>query len=728
MAAYDLSAPTFRHLVYKEYKAQRPATENELKIQINFSKEILKAFGIPVYEKEGYEADDLIGAIVEKLKKEKDIEIIIGSGDLDLLQLAENEKIKIYTLKKGVQETTIYDRESIKKRFGFEPEFLPDFKALKGDPSDNIPGVKGIGEKTAAELIKKFGSLENILEKAEKNPKELEKSGIKPKIIELLRLYKEQALFSKELASIRKDMPLEFLLPEKFQIRKESVIKIFQELGFKTLLGRLETNFQEKKEITEEKKLKNPAPGGRGSPNFVGRQKEKEALLMFWLLDSRRTNPTIKDLSDFYYPRKFPEIYETLLKELQKENLKEWFYNVELVLSEILRKMEQNGIMAGKKRLHELNKVYEQEFLLLQKNIWDLSGEEFNINSPKEVRRILFEKLKISAKGVKKTPAGEISTAFEELVKIKTAHPVVDKLIQSRETQKIKSGFLEPILNAVQKDDRVHPVFNQTATVTGRLSSEKPNLQNIPLKIREVFGAPIGFKFISFDYSQIELRILAIISGDNVLKEAFLKNSDIHRLTALKIFKIPEEKISETMRNQAKTVNFGIIYGMGVKSLSERLGISLEEARVFLDEYFLDFPKIKEYIETTKENARKNGYVSTLFGRKRFLPEINSEISRIGFEAERQAINSPIQGSAADFIKIAMVKIDKLMKQEGLEKDMRLILQIHDELLFEIKEELIPEIAPKIKKIMEDVYHSEIPIRADVKVGNNWAELSVFSF
>lgn len=708
-AAYDLSAPTFRHLVYKQYKAQRPATENELAVQINPSKEILKCFGIPVYEKEGYEADDIIGTITEKLKKEDGLEIIIGSSDLDFLQLAENKRVKIYTLKRGLEETVIYDASEVKKRFGFEPGFLPDFKALKGDPSDNIPGVKGIGEKTATHLIQKFGHLENILEKAKNEPEKLTNQGLNPKVAQLLKNYEEQALLSKELAKIQTDAPIDFSAQQKkFEPKKEEVIKIFQEFGFKTLIDRF-AGLDNKQKIRPIKELLTP--------------EQKEAILMFWLLDSRRVRPSLKELSDYYNQRTFEEIYAELKKEISDQGLEWWFQNVEIPLFDILKKMEETGTLIDKQGLKKLDEDYKKESETAKNNIWDLVGENFNINSPKEVGQILFEKLKIPAKGLKKTPGGKVSTKLEELEKISHLNPVITKIIQAREAAKIQSSFLKPFSGFIAKDGRLHPNFSQTGTVTGRLSCENPNLQNVPEKIRKIFIAENDFKLVSFDYSQIELRILAISSKDKNLVEAFEKNKDIHRLMASKIFNLPEEEISSEMRQTAKTINFGIIYGMGKQSLSQRLKISPEEAQIFLEDYFQNFPGIKIYLENIISEAKKNSYVSTIFNRKRYLPEINSPIAKIQAEAHRRAVNLPIQGSSADFIKLAMVKIDEFLKKEGLEKNCRLILQIHDELLFEIKENLIHNLIPEIKKIMESAYKSDIAIMVDVKEGYNWGEL-----
>ena len=724
-ACYDLAKPTFRHIVYKQYKAHRPKTENELVLQIDTSKEILKRFNIPVYEKEGFEADDLIATIVEKTKKEKDLKIIIATGDLDALALVEQDKVKVYTLRQGIEEAAFYGQKEVEKRFGFPPEFISDFKGLKGDPSDNIPGVKGIGEKTASELIKKFGSLENILNKAKNNPEILQQAGFKERIIKALVQNEETALFSKALACLRKDLPIEFSLPSQFNWRefdKNKLIELFQSLGFKTFLARLS-------------EVKPPTMTQKAF-DFAGLPETKELGVKYWLLDSRRTNPKNEEILASLFPNEkisvelISKAEEILEKEIKEQGLERLFKEIEIPLIPIIERMEKNGILIDSEELNNQRKIFQDKTAEIKEEIFEIAGEKFNVNSPKEVRRILFEKLQIKNKRARKTGGGEISTATPELLKIASAHPIVEKIIKQRELQKLVSGYLEALPEHIGNDKRIHPKFNQTGTATGRLSCEEPNLQNIPLKgegnlIRKIFIASMGFKLVSLDYSQIELRLAAHFSEDENLIKAFREDKDIHAITASKIFDLPEDKVDEEKRNFAKTINFGILYGMSARALAEAIGVSYEEARIFLDEYFKDFPKLFNYFESVKNSAREKGFLTTLFGRKRFIPEINSNIERIKREGERKALNFPIQGSAADLIKLSMVKIDEYLQKNNLIEKAKLILQIHDELIFEIKEEAASKIVPEIQKIMEEIHSLRIPLKTEIKSGNNWAELSL---
>lgn len=720
-AAYDLPKPTFRHAVYKEYKSHRPKAEEELIAQIDISKDILKKFNIPFYEKAGYEADDLIATIVEKTKARKDIKIIIASGDLDSLALAEDDKVRIYTLKRGIEDQTFYGEKEVKKRFGFSPRFMADFKGLKGDASDNIPGVFGIGEKTASELIQKFGSLENILDKAKNNPDELKQAGFGPKVIKSLRENEEQALFSKTMALLKKDVMIDFSLPEPDawkKYNKKELIELLRSFGFKTLLARLE----------------GISPAKNHSSFALDQSQNKKLAIMYWLLDSRRNNPETEEILSALFPGQAPSeslVQKSLLileEEIKKEKLDKVLSEIELPLVPILAEMKSNGILVDREKLKSLNKAAEEKIKTIEREIFRIGGEEFNINSHQEVRRILFEKIKLNSKGLKKTGKGIVSTSTPELLKIKNKHAIVNQIIKHRALSKLKTGYLEALSHFVQKDGRIHPDYLMTSTATGRLSTRNPNLQNIPLEnrdipLREIFVSPGGFSLVAFDYSQIELRLAAHFSQDENLAKAFQKGRDIHTLTAAKIFNIDEEKVTSKMRNFAKTVNFGILYGMSAKSLAENLAISLEEAQNFLDEYFLAFPKLKEYIEKAKKEAAETGRVLTLFGRRRIIPEINSNIARIQKEGERKAINFPIQGSAADLIKLAMIKIDGWIKENNLQNAIKPVLQIHDELIFEIKDERVESLASEVKKIMEEVCALRVPLKVDIKRGKNLGEM-----
>jgi len=839
-AAYDLPEPTFRKVAFKEYKSQRKEMDDSLALQINKSKEILRAFKIPVFEFPGFEADDVLGTIVNNKKAQKrlksSLKIIIASGDMDALQLAQKDNVVIYTLKKGINETTIYNEEKVFQRFGFSPDLIPDYKGLCGDQSDNIPGVKGIGEKTAQILIQKFGSLEEIYKTLEKNEEKMEKEGIKKRVLGLLREQKEQAFMSRALATIRYDTPIDFSferVKNDERPKKENLIKIFEELGFRSLVMRLnEVNyfFKNGNNIENEEKNQdensetslfnfNASAELRGLTNIIKKEiekqdeifwifenkknaepkisvvlkngdyfefmeddfkKEKEFFKKFfsssakkthyaykakelchffekigvefkfksdiciaaWLINSRLANPSIPQIfglvgQDVYNANgienygKIFEVRDILLKMLVSENLTNVFYEIEIPLTSVLKKVEDNGVLIDPAKLKILSLFCEKELKKNEQQIWMFAGENFNINSTKELRRILFEKLNISEKGIRKTEGGLRSTKFSELMKMKESHPIIEEIIAYRELAKLKSTYIDALPLLIKEDGRVHTTLNQMGTVTGRLSSANPNLQNIPIKtefgrkIREAFVAEEGFKLVSFDYSQIELRVAAFLSRDTKMISAFREGKDIHSITASEIFNTPLDKITSEMRRKAKVINFGILYGMGAGALSAGLGISRKEAEVYRNEYFNDFYGVTEYIKNVIEEARETGFVKTYFGRKRRLEDIMSFNEMLKKESERMAVNMPIQGTSADIIKIAMVRINEFLeKNKKLKDNVKMILQIHDELLFEIKEDVLSDAAEKIKNIMENImkpYFSEIPFPVEVKIGNSWA-------
>ncbi len=682
VATFDLPGPTFRHKEFKEYKAKRPAAPQELYEQISKVKEVLRVFKVPVFEKQGFEADDLIGAIATAAPQKQifpKLEVIILSGDLDTLQLV-NPQTKVYTMRKGIKDTVLYDVEKVKERYqGVSASQLPDVKGLKGDPSDNIPGVTGIGEKTAIQLIKEFGTLENLYQELEG---ETEKSKqIKENIRKKLKEYKEQAFISKALVQIRCNVPIDFKLKDcQFgKYRPEKVAEVFKNFEFYTLLNRL------------------PSPSTKTSLGQKTLIKEEDEQ-------------------------------EKIEKLFQEGVFSKKIYQIEKTLVPVVKKMAERGIKIDLKALGILSKNLASRSNKVEEKIYQLAGSQFNINSPQQLAEVLFEKLKIPFKGIKKTPGGVLSTGAEELEKLKDAHPVINLILEYRKLFKLKSGFVDALPKMAEpKDGRIHPRFHQLGTVTGRMSCSDPNLQNIPIKgeigrgIRKCFVPEDGFKFVSADYSQMELRIAASVAGDKRMREIFQKGEDIHQLTASQIYQIPPEKVTEKMREFAKTLNFGILYGMGVRGFAQRTGISQAGAQKFIDQYFKKFQGIEKYVKDSLQEARKLGYVETIFGRKRFLSEINSIDPRLKAQAERIAINMPIQGSSADIVKMAMVELGK----KGIvNADCKLILQIHDELLFEVREDKLEEIAPKIKKIMENIFQFEVPLKVDLKIGDNWKELA----
>jgi len=719
VACYDLPKPTFRHEVYKDYKAGRRETDDALSRQLKSSYEIFHAFGIPIYEKEGFEADDIIGTIAEKTKKEKNFETIIASGDMDTLQLVDGKKVKVYTLKKGISDTILYDEEKVKERFGFGPELLPDFKGLRGDPSDNIIGIKGIGEKTATILIQHFGSLDTIY-KALKNNKDIFfKVGIKERILKLLVDEKEEALFSKILAQIRRDVPINFSIPEKkwdLSSHKENILSLFSNLGFRSLTARVENATpsakQENKIETEE----------------VDNVEIEKTALALWLVDSNITNPTRHDILQYANTTSFINAKEKIFKKLKEENLESVYVEIELPLIPILKKMNDRGILIDIQFLKKLSTEYHRELTILEQKIWEMAGIEFNINSPKQMGEVLYDKLDIRGVRIKKTAKGARSTKASELEKLKDLHPIIPKILEYRELQKLLSTYIDTIPKMVEDDGRLHADFIQAGTTTGRFSSHNPNLQNIPIKtelgrvIRKAFIAGDGHKLVAFDYSQVELRVAALLSGDTKLKTIFKEGRDVHTATASEVFNVSFDNVDAKMRRTAKIINFGILYGMGVNALRQTLGATREEAQKFYANYFETFNGLAMYLEKVKEDASKKGYTETYFGRRRYFPGLSSSLPYIRAMEERMAINAPIQGTSADMIKKAMIDIDATLKKEKLDIGVHVILQIHDELVYEIEEEKIPTAGKIIKTIMEGVIQSDIPFIVDVKEGYNWGE------
>lgn len=898
VATFDRKERTFRHEEYAEYKATRMEAPTEIYEQIPRAKEVLEAFSIPVFEAEGFEADDVIGALSEQAH-DKGLETYIVTGDLDTLQLV-NLKTKIYTLKRGLQDTIVYNEEEVKKRFGLEPEQLIDFKALKGDASDNIPGVPGIGEKTATQLISDFGSLLDLYKELEKNSPKAKK--LPEKLRENIKNYKKEAFFCQKLVTIRKDVPVELDL-EKCHLHeydKNKVFELFQELGFKSLLNRLPATLEDKNfknglftadaisklgvEPQKAASLRESslAPKGReiksqdmlrhSGVDYKIIQKEDELAKLikqikkinYFSLDTETTSEdemeaelvgisfALKEKEGFYVPvghiirnkeqgtknRKNLDLKSTLNqlkpiledpkikkcgqnikydmvvllnygiklegidfdsmvasyllhpatrahdldsvaftelgiqtlpltsligtgknqinasevaidklgiyacedadlalrlknhfeKHLAKENLEKLFYEIEMPLVPVLAQMEHNGIKIDTKFISEMSEELNSKIANLEKEIYKAIGYEFNINSTQQLSSVLFEVLKLPTNEVKKTKTG-ISTAAGELEKLKGAHPVIDFILEYRELMKLKTTYVDALPELInKKTNRVHTNFNQAITATGRLSSSNPNLQNIPIRgdyggqIRKSFVANAGLSLLCVDYSQIELRIIASLSEDERMMKAFEDDGDIHLSTASEIFGVSADKVTKQMRRSAKTINFGIIYGMSSYGLSGGLGISHEEAREYIEKYFNLHHGIKRYIDETIEKAREQGYVETLFGRKRPIAEINSSVFNVRATAERMAINMPVQGTAADLIKQAMIKIsDKLQVTSDKAK---MLLQVHDELVFEVPKEEVKKVGKLVKDIMENVYEFKVPIKVDLSVGDNWGKLT----
>ncbi|OGD68078.1 hypothetical protein A2996_02480 [Candidatus Campbellbacteria bacterium RIFCSPLOWO2_01_FULL_34_15] len=738
IACYDLPDTTFRKEIYENYKAGRKETDDELVHQLIRSKDIMSAFNIPIYEMAGFEADDILGTIVEQTKKEKNIDIVIASGDMDTMQLVDNDKVKVYTLKKGIKDTVTYNEKAVEEKLGFGPKLIPDFKGLRGDPSDNIIGIAGIGEKTATDLIQKFGSIENIYKELKKKDgkSKFEKAGIKPRIVGLLEEGEEDAIFSKELAIIRRDVPIKFELPKEGWIEGSDFEKInglLRDLGFRSLVQRVKEIFNVQTSFGLENldtKKSNDLDIERPSDIEI----DKTAIAL-WLVNSSITKPTLEDILNYANTNDFSVAKEKILREIKEKDLENVLNKIEVPIIDIVKKMGERGIKINKKHLENLSKEFHTELEKFRKNIYDQAGEEFNINSPKQLGEVLFDRMGVVLKNHKKTSTGAKSTNVEVLEKLREDYPIVDDILKYREFQKLLSTYIDNIPNLLDENNRLHTTFLQAGTTTGRMSSQDPNLQNIPIKtehgreIRKAFITDEGFKLVAFDYSQVELRLAAFLSKDEKLINIFRKGEDVHTAVASEVFNVPLEKVDKEMRRRAKVINFGILYGMGITSLQKSLGedVSRAEAQKFYNEYFEKFPQLAKYIENIKEETKKLGYTKTYFGRRRYFEGINSRVPFVKAMAERMAINAPIQGTNADMVKIAIGKIDKYLKENNLENDAFALLQVHDELIFEIRENLLNKIAPEIEKIMEGIISPEealgIKFEVGVSAGDNWGDL-----
>ena len=737
VACYDLPKPTYRHEVYEGYKAGRAKTDGDLVVQLEKSKKICEVLNIPIYSKEGFEADDMLGTIVEKMRS-NGVDIVIASGDMDTLQLVDdaNESkgsVKVYTLKKGIKDTILYDEKAVEERFGFEPELLVDFKGLRGDPSDNIIGIKGVGEKSAIDLIKNFGSIEGIYKALKKDPKKLEEKGIRKGIIELLKNGEEEAKFSKMLATIRRDAPIDFVLPDKKwkeSLDLEKAEALFKELEFRTMGSRLKVTISG----AGMEDIKNKEGKKENLSQSVNNKELEETKIALWVVDSNITNPSLEDILNFAKTDSFEKAKEVIFAELKKRESQFVFEEIEKPLLPIIEKMEEHGVLIDSGFLKKLNKDYSKTLGEIEKKIWQAAGGiEFNISSPKQLGEILFNKLNLNVKYQKKTSTGAKSTKESELQKMKDLHSIIPLILEYRELSKLVSTYIKPIPKMVDSQNKLHARFIQTGTTTGRMASANPNLQNIPIGsengkvIRKAFLSPKGFELVAFDYSQIELRIAAFLSGDEKLIQIFKSEEDVHTSVASYVFGVSKENVNKEMRRQAKVINFGILYGMGINALTQNLGSDRKTAQEFYNAYFQKFEGLAKYLDKIKEEADKSGYTKTFFNRRRYLEGLKSKIPYIKASAERMAINAPFQGTSADIIKIAMRRIDDFIKENNLGEKVNLILQIHDELVYEIKEDSVEEVTPKIKEIMQNIIPPEkisgVPIIVNSTIGKNWGEM-----
>lgn len=856
--AFDLKAPTFRHKMYEEYKGTRKGMPDELKEQVPIIKEVLKAMNIHIFEMEGYEADDILGTIasLNEQNSEKDIFTYILTGDRDSYQLISDKTSIIFpSSKMGKTDYTVYTPKLLKEEKQIEPYQVVDIKSLMGDSSDNIPGVKGIGEKTAYSLIYKYTTLDNIY-------KNIDTLDASPKIIEKLKNDEEMARLSYTLATINRNVPIELNYDENkvCEVNKEELYKIFKKLSFNKFLakydfGNLDTEENELAEVKINMDTKDIIVIDNSNYNsydsvldnlfknkeisyilnindnnqafnnilnindrnflsfysniddkcyilnfdtlkddkeyiksilykFANSDCEKigynikqdirfiftnicdnvnnfkyDLLIACYLLDSTRNykfegileelfnlNLNIANdsksqvqLSLFDNTSNLDKIDNKLLldialstkgifnsrkiieEKLKDDNMLELFYSIEMPLCETLASMETVGMYVDKEKLEEFGKEISKRIEELEKQIYLIAGEEFNINSTQQLGTILFDKLKLPTK--KKTKTG-YSTDKDVLESLEEYHEIIPLIIEYRQTMKLKSTYVDGLKATIKEDSRIHTTFMQTVTSTGRLSSVEPNLQNIPIrlelgsKIRTFFTAPQNKKIVDADYSQIELRVLSHISKDKVMQQAFIDGIDVHKVTASQVFGVNVEDVTKQMRSKAKAVNFGIVYGISEFGLAKNVGTSWKEAKEYINTYFEKYKGIHEFMQNIVKEAKENGYVTTLFNRRRYIPELKNKNKNIVQFGERVAMNTPIQGSAADIIKIAMNKLYKVLKENNLKS--KLVMQVHDELIVETYDEEIEKVKSLMKEAMENVVKLDIPLDVDLNVGNSW--------
>lgn len=806
VVALDSPGKTFRHAEYAEYKATRKETADELRSQLRVSREMIAALGIPSVEATGFEADDVVGAI-SLLGEKNGYDTTIVTGDLDSLQLVD-DNVRVMTSRTGVTDVVFYDKEKVFERYGFGPELVPDYKAIVGDTSDNIPGVPGIGEKGATELITQFGTIENLLERWDEVPEKYRKK------IEPVR---EQMKQSKWLATIRRDLPLDYKFePYKLSANQFEAAKAFLELyelrnplkrvdvvlgpyreGFETssppvqvLEERIEVNLQEERDpgklrswvadrpysilfeattaqqgmfdepvqfgyvavgkdvrqtsdqaaldlfaaapdraiLHEAKVLYRKRPGLTSPVRF-------DSLLGGYVLQSGRTNYALRDLVQGYLdltpPTTMPEMTAALCllerpmrDRLEKEGQTRILDEIELPLTPILAELEAVGVRVSPDYLREFSKSLEVEIEQVARRIHEQAGQEFNIGSPKQLGEILFEKLQIP--GPKKTKTG-YATGAEVLQNLAPTHQICADVLQWRELTKLKSTYADALPKLIADDGRIHTTYNQTGAATGRLSSIDPNLQNIPIRtemgrhIRKAFQAAPGYRLLSCDYSQIELRVLAHLCGDEALIDAFSKHEDVHTVTAALMYGIPNEQVSKDQRRYSKMLNYAVAYGVTDFGLANQLGgeFSVSEARSFIELYFSRFPKIKAYMDGVVAEARAKGFSTTLLGRRRYFPDIHAANRNERMATERQAMNAPIQGAAADMMKLALIGARKHFTGGKS----RMLLSVHDEILCELADGE-DALIPKVRQAMAEALPLSVPVEVDAKIGDNWDEMT----
>lgn len=772
-AAFDRPEPTFRKQVYEAYKAHRPKAEDSLVSQLIEARTLFSRFGVPVLEKPGFEGDDIIATLATKFAKKDALRVVILTGDLDTLQIVQDDTIVVRTFRRGLSDTFTYNEDAVKERYGLLPSQMRDYKALVGDTSDNIKGVPGIGEKTAAALLTTYGSIENMIAHLGEDPKAEKKIAPYTKEMEMSKFLVTVDRNVETGVSSLKD--LEYSGPDK-----KVLYAYFSELGFESLLRRMMGGPQTGAPAATPKPHAKRAPrsGGLFAPAVsvapTGKSRAvfvhesitddvalcgdlpkvgfdlKEVLkglwgdgkdmkgpyvdlgVAFWLLDPDFRTYSPEEISAAFLKKEweedtahYEELYGFAMERLRQLGMKDLFEKCEMELLPLLARMEAWGIAIDNESLKTLEKEMESILAATTKKIYEAAGEEFNINSPKQLAHILFEKLRLGGK-----QKGKVTTSADKLEEMKGEHDIIPLILSYREDFKILSTYVRPLQNLRAQDKRLHTQFIQTGTGTGRLSSRDPNLQNIPQEsqwaphLRAAFHADTGMSFLSFDYSQLELRILADVTKDEALTEAFLSGRDIHTLTASKIFSVAIADVTKEQRRVAKTLNFGLVYGMGVSAFAKESGLARSRAQEFIDAYFATFSRVREWQEQVKSDLHALGFTQTKSGRRRYFPDLASAAPRYVAEAERAGVNHPIQGLEADVVKFAMIRVKEALEKKGVwGGEVKMLLSIHDELLFEVSDGIIDSIEPLIRHEMVNAYPLDVPLLVEAKKGKTWGAM-----
>ena len=738
VACFDRPEETIRHAVDAGYKANRELPEEDMITQIELARDVLQSYGVHTVEKPGYEADDLLGTLAVA-DAERGEEVVIVSSDGDLFQLTVHPNIRVYFLRKGMSDFVLYDEKEAEKKNGYPAKYTVDYKGLAGDSSDNIKGVDGIGDTYARRLITAFGDLDAIYKVLDDGV--LEGKGFTKRVVGLLEKGRESAFASRDLATIHTDVSV--VGPHgKAKAWKDRIVyadarKTLERYDFTSLFSRLSmiTGMSDAGSVNRVAEAGKGGEKGRGNGVAADTAVSgiaKAVAVALWVLDATQTNASLDDVFAYTEAHTVEDALRRIERSLQKNNLQSVWETIERPLIPIVEKMEQVGVCFDRKGAEKLSASYRRKIVSLEKKIHTHAGKEFNISSPKQLSEVLYGDLELKPKRASKTASGGKTTKESVLLQMAGDHPIITLVLEYRHYEKLRSTYTDALPDFVDDDGRIHTTLQQNGTTSGRFSSRDPNLQNIPVggedgtAIRDLFVAADGWEMVAIDYSQVELRLAAILSNDKVLLEVFGRGVDVHKAVAAQMFGVSQDAVTSEQRSSAKTINFGVLYGMGAQSLSRSLKVPLTEADTFLSDYKKAFPSLFDHLDAIKKEVSSSGFVSTAFGRVRPIPGISSSLPYVRAQAERTAANTVIQGTAADVIKLAMIGIDAMLTKEELDGDVRMLLQIHDELLFEVRPAVTDNAIEKIVAVMESVYPKDkkpIPLSVSVGRGSSWGSL-----